>query len=113
VRGVAGGVGRVDAVPDHRRLVADGVDPGQQPGQQVGVPDVPANQLVRPGPRDLAVGLRKESVEQHGLVPLGDEPVRDVGPDETGSAGDENAHEPTLGRKARERTVNAPAVSLV
>jgi len=38
------------------------------------------------------VGLREQRVEQHRLVPLGDEPVGDVGPDETGSAGDENAH---------------------
>jgi len=68
---------------------------------------------VRPTGWVVPVGLREQRVEQHRLVPLGDEPVGDVGPDETGSAGDENAHEPTLGRKARERTVNAPAVSLV
>ncbi len=94
MRGIAGRVGRVDAVPDHRGLVAHRVDPGQQPGQQVGVADVPADQLVPRGLRRriVAVGLREQRVEQERLVPLVGEPVRDVGPDEPGTAGDQYAH---------------------
>ena len=94
MRGVAGRVGGIDAVPDHRGLVAHRVDPGQQPGQQLGVADVPADQLVPLGPRrrTVAVRLREQRVEQERLVSLGGEPVRDVGPDETGTAGDQNTH---------------------
>jgi hypothetical protein len=81
-------------VSDHRGLVAHGVDPRQQPRQQIGVPDVPADQLV---PVDLrrrtvTVGLWEQGVEQEWLVPFGGEPVRDVRPDEAGPAGDQNAH---------------------
>ena len=115
MRGVLGRVGGVDAVPDHRRLVAHRVDPGQQPRQQVGVADVAADQLVPVALRRrlVAVGLREQRVEQERLVPLGGEPVRDVGPDETGAAGDQNAHpadaiprasarpDPSGGRKGR------------
>ena len=94
MRGVVGRVGRVDAVPDHRGLVAHRVDPGQQPGQQVGVADVAADQLVPLGlrRRTVAVGLREQRVEQDRLVAVGGEPVRDVGPDEPGAAGDQYAH---------------------
>ena len=42
------------------------------------------------------MGLREQRVEQERLVPLGDEPVRDMGPDEPGTAGDQYAHSPTL-----------------
>ena len=114
MRGVAGRVGGVDAVPDHRGLVAHRVDPGQQPGQQVGVADVPADQLVPLGLRRriVAVGLREQRVEQERLVPLGGEPVRDVGPDEPGPAGDQNAHRSDASPMRPGRSVNVDAVRL-
>ena len=85
MRGIAGRVGRVDTVPDHRSLMALRVDPGQQPRQQLGVADVPTDQLVPLSlrRRTVAVGLREQHVEQERLVPLGDEPIRNMGPDET------------------------------
>ena len=94
MRGVGRGVRGVDAVPDHRRLVAHGVDAGQQPGQQVGVAHVAADQLVPAGVTAAAgpVRLREQRVEQDGLVAVGGEPVGDVRPDEPCPAGDQNAH---------------------
>ena len=114
MRGVARGVGGVDAVPDHRRLMAHGVDPGQQPGQQVGVADVPADQLVPVGVRrrPVAVGLREQRVEQERLVPVGDEPVRDVRPDEPGPAGDQNAHRADASSRGAPRPDTVDTVSL-
>jgi hypothetical protein len=79
-------------VADHRGLVADRVDPGQQPGQQVGVADVAAHEVGVRGGRLAAVGLREQGVEQDDAVAVGAEPVGDVGADEPGSAGDQDAH---------------------
>ncbi len=45
-----------------------------------------------------AVRLREQRVEQDRLVAVGDEPVRDVRPDEPGPAGDQNAHGRTVVR---------------
>ena len=77
--------------------MAHGVDPGQQPAEQVGVADVAADQLVPElRRRAVPVGLRQQRVEQHRLVAVGRQPVRDVGPDEPGTAGDQYAHAATV-----------------
>ena len=101
MRGVGRGVRGIDAVPDHRRLMAHGVDAGQQPGQQLGVAHVAADQLVPAGVRRAGpVRLREQRVEQDRLVAAGREPVRDVRPDEPGPAGDQNPHGWTVVRVA-------------
>ena len=46
--------------------------------------------------RAAAVGLREQGVEQHRLVAVGSQQVRDVGPDEPGPAGDQYAHAATV-----------------
>ena len=91
----SGRVVGVDAVPDHRRLVADRVDLGQQPVEQAGVTDVAADQLVAVGPlRRLALRVRlgEQGIEQDGGVSAVGELVGDRGTDESGSAGQEDAH---------------------
>ena len=80
VPGVPRGIGRVGAVPDHGRLVAHCVHPGQQPGQQRRVGHVPDHELVPGAPRrrPVPVRLRQQLVQQQHLVPLVGQRVGDV-----------------------------------
>jgi hypothetical protein len=107
-------VGRAEAVPDHRRLVAHHLHTGQQPPQQVRIPDVAPDQLVPVDARwwRVPVGLRKQCIEQDRLVPLGGKPLRDVRPDEPGAAGDQNTHEPKLVRTRPRRLRDGRGVRL-
>lgn len=81
--GVLRGVGEVHAQAHHRRLMAHRVHPGQGAADGVGVPYVGG----RVGP----------DVVQDGLVTVCHERLDDLGPDETGTAGDQYAHALTLG----------------
>ena len=94
VSSVVGPVGRVEAVPDHRRLMAHGIHPGQQPAQQVGVADVPADQLVRGGPgrQSVSMRLRQQQVQQDDVVPVGGESISHVGTNEPRPTRDQNPH---------------------
>ena len=89
---VVGDVGHVEPEPDHRRLVADRVDPAQGRDDDVGVGDVALDELgvgveVVGGDR---VGGVEQRVEDTDLAALGDAAVDDVRTDEAGAAGDED-----------------------
>ena len=89
---VAADVPEVDAQTDPGGLVAHGVRPPGGPAPGVGVADVPHHQLGRRlGPREGALALGDQRVEDDDLVAGGHQVVDDVGADEAGPTGDEDA----------------------
>ena len=88
VTDVRGGVGEVEAEPDHGCLVAHGVDAGERGAHGVGVTNVRSVNLdAAGGPRD-----GRRAVEHTDFVAGVHEGVDHVRPDESGPAGDEDAH---------------------
>ena len=77
---VVADLGEVEAEPDHRRLVADRVDPVDRGGRDGGVGEVALDQL---GGRVQVVGAARvgggmEAVEDADLVPFGDQQIDQV-----------------------------------
>ncbi len=67
---------------------------GEAAGDHLTVADVPDDELRLPREvrRHALVHLRVEQVEDPHLVPVGEQALDEVGADEAGAAGDENAH---------------------
>ena len=88
---VVGQVVDVGAEPDHRRLMADGLDAGERRGDGRRVADIAVDELsVWVDDRLLAVGGRQHAVEHPDEVAVSEQPIDDRGTDEAGAAGDEN-----------------------
>jgi hypothetical protein len=90
VQRVVRGVRRVKAVADHRGLMADHVDVGQEVGQQCRVADVADDHSAVC--RLWTVRLGQQVVQQDCPVVAFVEHVGDVGTDEAGRAGDQDSH---------------------
>ena len=95
MRRVVGKVLRVDAVADHRGLVAHDVDPVED-GVELGLGGVAQVEQVHVGRRGVAsarsVGHRQVGVETDHLVPALGEPQVDARADEPGGAGEQDPH---------------------
>ena len=77
---VLGDVGEVDAEPDHRRLVADGVDAGDGAGGRGGVAEVLAQPfgVVRDIRRDPGVRIGVQMVHDAHRMPAREQLLHDV-----------------------------------
>jgi hypothetical protein len=94
VGNVVGDVAEVRAEADHRRLVADRVDPVDRGAGDVGVAQVGMDELggLRETRWDAVVGAGQQRVDDPDLVTTRDKRVGDVRSDEAGAARDEDPH---------------------
>ena len=85
---------QVDAEPDHRGLVADGVDGSQRARHRRGIAEVGVHDrdVVAQVGRSTVVGPGQQRIEHDHLVASCDEFVHDVGADEPGAARHERPH---------------------
>lgn len=97
------GVRELLAHPDHRRLVAHRVDPGQRRPHPLGVAQIRHDGRRLLGPVAAGMGGGQQRVEHHRLVPGRRQLPYDLRSDEPGSAGDQYAHEAHARRRAAGR----------